>query len=333
MLPDLQSDPFGERSVLLRKAVRLLGANFRFDSNSAELMRLVDWAYKGLPRHRLPGPGHELRVSLRLTPDAHRRRPAEPPPIAMLSGSGLLGGAAAGSNLVTVAPHENASLVAVSSDMLRYPYHARYELLEFAVFTLAARAQRLVSLHAACVGHRGSGLILIGPTGAGKSTVALHCLLDGMDFLSEDSTFVSPATMLATGVSNFVHIRADSLGWLGGSREAAAIRRSPVIQRRSGVRKFELDLRAGSFRLAKAPLKIVGVVLLSPQSAGDQSLLRPISRAALLANFADSQAYGASQPQWGEFSRNVSRLGLFELRRGNHPCEAVQALRSVLEKR
>ena len=104
MLPDLQSDPFGERSVLLRKAVRLLGANFRFDSNSAELMRLVDWAYKGLPRHRLPGPGHELRVSLRLTTDAHRRRPAEPPPIAMLSGSGLLGGAAAGSNLVTGSP-------------------------------------------------------------------------------------------------------------------------------------------------------------------------------------------------------------------------------------
>ena len=146
-----------------------------------------------------------------------------------------------------------------------------------------------------------------------------------MDFLSEDSTFVSPATMLATGVSNFVHIRADSLGWLEGSREAAAIRRSPVIQRRSGVRKFELDLRSGRFRLAKAPLKIVGVVLLSPQSAGDQSLLRPISRAALLANFADSQAYGASQPQWREFSRNVSRLQrAFRASEGcNHPLEAV----------
>jgi hypothetical protein len=333
MLPDLLSDPFGERSVVLRKSAQLLGAKFRFDSNSAELMRLVDWAYKDLPRHRLPGPPPELRVSLRLTPDAHRRRRAQPPPIAMISGSGLLGGAARTSNLVIIAPREDASLVAISPEMLRFPYHSRYELIEFAVFTLAARAQRLVSLHAACVGQRGRGLILIGPTGAGKSTIALHCLLDGLDFLSEDSTFVSSATMIATGVSNFVHIRADSLGWLGRSREATAIRKSPVIQRRSGVRKFELDLRHGGFRLAKAPLKIVAVVLLSPESAGDRPLLKPISRAALLANLADTQAYGASQPQWREFRRNLSRLQPFELRRGNHPREAVQALRSVLENR
>lgn len=345
MLPDRQSDPFCERSVVLSKALQLLGAKFRFDSNSADLMRLVDWAYKDLPRHRLPGNPTELRVSLRLTPtaqeltpNAQRPRPkargrAEPPPIAMISGSGLLGGATTASNLVIVAPREDAALVALSPEMLRYPYHSRYELLEFAVFTLAARAQHLVSLHAACVGHRGRGLLLIGPTGAGKSTIALHGLMDGLDFLSEDSTFVSPATMLATGISNFIHIRPDSLGWLGRSRETTAIRQSPVIQRRSGVKKFEFDLRRGSFRLAKAPLKIVGVVLLSPDSAGDQPLLSAISWAALLANFADTQAYAASQPPWREFLRNASRLRLFELRRGNHPCEAVQALRSVLENR
>ena len=333
MLPDFLCDPFGERSVVLRRSAQLLGANFRFDSNNAELMRLVDWAYKGLPRHRLPGPARELRVSLRLTSDARRRRRAEPPPIVMISGSGLLGGAPATSNLVIIAPRADASLVSISPDMLRFPYHARYELIEFAVFTLAARAQSLVSLHAACVGHQGRGVILIGPTGAGKSTIALHCLLDGLDFLSEDSTFVSPASMFATGVSNFVHIRADSLGWLGRSRAATAIRKSPVIQRRSGVRKFELDLRRGSFRLAKVPLKIVAVVLLSPQSAGARPLLQPVSTAALLANFADTQAYAASQPQWREFRKNVSRLQTFELRRGNHPIEAVQALRSVLENR
>ena len=333
MLPDLLSDPFGERSHVLRRSAQLLGATFRFDSNNAELIRLVDWAYKDLPRHRLPGPARELRVSLRLIPDAHRRRRAEPPPIAMISGSGLLGGAAATSNLVIIAPHADASLVAISPDMLRFPYHSRYELIEFAVFTLAARAQRLVSLHAACIGQRGRGLILIGPTGAGKSTIALHCLLDGLDFLSEDSTFICPATMYATGVSNFVHVRADSLGWLGRSRAATAIRKSPVIQRRSGVRKFELDLRRGDFRLATAPLKIVAAVLLSPESAGAGPLLKPISRAALFANFADTQSYAASQPQWRQFRRDMSLLQPFELRRGKHPFEAVQALRSILGNR
>jgi hypothetical protein len=155
----------------------------------------------------------------------------------MIHGAGLLGGATFASNAVILSPREGAALVVVSPQMLRFPYHTRYELIEFAVFTLAARAQRLVPLHAACVGLDGRGILLMGPSGAGKSTVALHCLLNGFDFLSEDSVFVAPDTMLATGVANFLHVRADSLGWLGRSREAGAIAKSPVIQRRSGVKK------------------------------------------------------------------------------------------------
>jgi hypothetical protein len=334
MLPDLMSDPFGERSeCLTTKRMRLLGAKFRFDSNSAELMRLVDCAYGGLPRHRLSGLAHELRVSLLLTSDVRRHARAEPPPLAMISGSGLLGGAPEHANFVVMSPREHAALVVVSPQMLRFPYHTRYELIEFAVFTLAARAQRLVSLHAACIGQRGRAILLIGPSGSGKSTVALHCLLDGFDFLSEDSAFICPDTMLATSVSNFVHVRADSLRWLGRSREAAAIRKSRVIRRRSGVKKFEVDLRREGFRLAKSPLKIESVVFLSRESAGNRPLLKPISKSALLANLADTQAYGASQPQWRDFRRNVSRLESFELRRGCHPQEAVEALRSLLATR
>ena len=78
----------------------------------------------------------------------------------------------------------------MSPGMLRYPYHARYELIELAMVTLASRAQSLVPLHAACVGVRGTGLLLIGASGAGKSTLALHALFSGMQLLSEDSAFV-----------------------------------------------------------------------------------------------------------------------------------------------
>jgi hypothetical protein len=248
----------------------------------------------------------------------------------MLHGAGLLGGATASSNVVVLSPREGAALVVVSPQMLRFPYHTRYELIEFTVFTLAARAQSLVPLHAACVGLGRRGILLMGPSGAGKSTVALHCLLNGLDFLSEDSVFVVPDTMLATGVANFLHVRADSLRWLGRSREAAAIARSPVIRRRSGVKKFEVDLRRERFQLAKSPLRIVGVVFLSSQKAGAQPLLKPLSKPDLHAKLAFEQGYGASQPQWRTFDRNVSRIAAFELRRGRHPLESVDALRSLL---
>lgn len=334
MLPDLFSDPFGERCPpLATKRLRLLGAEVHFSSNSRDLMRLVDSAYLGLPRHRLSPTAPKLRVNLWLTSGRGRFNRAEPPPLLMISGAGLLGGATDAANLVVVSPDQRAALVQVNPQMLRFSYHTRYELIEFAVFTLAARAQRLVPLHAACVGQGDRGILLLGPSSSGKSTVSLHCALSGLDFLSEDSVFVSADTMLATGVANFLHVRTDSLAWLGRSREAAAIRKSPVIRRRSGIRKFEVDLRRRGFRLARKPLRIVAAVILSPHAAGNRPLLKPISTSQMLANLADTQTYAASQPQWKRFSRNMPGIDAFELRRGRHPNDAAEALRSLLARR
>jgi hypothetical protein len=216
--------------------------------------------------------------------------------------------------------------------MLRFPYHTRYELIEFAVFSLAQRVQGLISLHAACVGLGERGVLMMGPSGAGKSTVALQCLLLGLDFLSEDAVFVAPETLLATGIANFLHVPANSLRWVK-REQAAAIRRSPVIRRRSGVKKFEMNLRRAGYRLAASPLQIGAVVFLSPNSAGTGPLLRPLSKSKLLAKLAKAQAYAANQPEWSIFERGVCRLDAFELRRGLHPIEAVEALRALLDGR
>jgi len=251
----------------------------------------------------------------------------------MLSAPGLLGGATPSSNFVIVSPAERSALVAVSPWMLESAYHTRYELIEFAVFTLAARVQGLVPLHAACVGRNGRGILLMGPSGAGKSTVALQSLLQGLDFLAEDSVFVSPETMLATGIANFVHLRADSVRWIERDRDAAAIRRSPVIRRRSGVRKFERNLRNSGYRLAASALQITALVFLSPQAAGAGPVLNRLSRSALPAQLTAAQAYAANRPEWSAFSKRAARLEAFELRRGLHPREAVEALCTLLDRR
>jgi hypothetical protein len=335
--PDIESDPFVERTAsLAREELNLMGGRFRFESNSAELLALVDAAYAGLPSHLFSHTSKPFRIKLMLTPKpapGSRRRAArrtEPPPISMLNGAGFLGSATPSSSFVVLCPERRTGLVSVSSEMLRFPYHVRYELLEFAVFTLACRAQGLVPLHAACVGLNGRGILLMGPSGAGKSTVALQCLLDGFDFLSEDSVFVAPKSMRATGTANFLHVREDSLRWLGRSRARSMIRNSPIIRRRSGVEKFEVDLRRGEFKLAKAPLKIIGVAFLSSRPAGKGPLLRSLSAPETLARLKHEQAYGASLPQWRAFSRNLLHLGGFEILRGPHPAASAEMLRSLL---
>jgi hypothetical protein len=333
-VPELLSDPFRERAALtVQGPLQLLGGRFTFESNSHQLLGLADAAYARLPRHRLAADTPDLRVGLLLTSGGFGRARFGPPSLVTFSAAGFVGGASASSSLVMVAPRQRSALVAVSAGMLRSPYHTRYELIEFAVFTLASRVQGLVSLHAACVGTGNRGLLLMGPSGSGKSTVALQALLQGFDFISEDSTLVAPATMLATGVANFLHVRADSLRWVSQARDIAAIRDSPVITRRSGVKKFEVDLRLGGHRLAASPLKLVAAVFLSAKNARGGRLLNPLSQRELLAKLTATQVYAAQQPHWAAFCRKAAGLGAFELRRGRHPREAVEALSELLGAR
>jgi energy-coupling factor transporter ATP-binding protein EcfA2 len=234
-------------------------------------------------------------------------------------------------NFAVVSPRERTGLVMVSPDMLHYPYQVRYELIEFAVFVLASRAQGLVPLHAACVGRSGRGLLLIGSSGAGKSTLALHCLMLGMNLLAEDSVFVHPERMLATGISNFLHLRRDSLPFVDDKSVVARIRKSPMIRRRSGVEKYEVDVRGLGGRVASSALRIEGIVFLSTRSRGRGAALVPLPRRTLLRRLTAAQPYPAQLPSWKIFVKHLSAVRAFELRRGQHPTEAAVALRLMLD--
>jgi hypothetical protein len=269
---------------------------------------------------------------LTLSPPARRagRLRAEPPPVRALSAEGILCGAVGEAAFVTLNPQQRGALIVVPHELLRHAYHVRYELLEFAVYVLAARVQRLVPLHAACIGRGDRGILLVGASGSGKSTLVLQCLLAGLDFLAEDSVLVQPAGLLATGVANFLHLRRDSLRFLEPAARAAVLRRSAVIRRRSGVRKLEVDLRRPGFCLANSPLRIRAIVFLSRRGAANDARLVSIPRFEMLRRLAASQRYAAHQPGWSAFTERVSALSAYELRRGAHPREAVAALRELL---
>jgi hypothetical protein len=216
----------------------------------------------------------------------------------------------------------------VNRAFLEHPYHLRYELMEFAVYTLAARARSLVPLHGGCIGKQGRGVLLLGDSGAGKSTLAMLSLYQGFDFLAEDAVFVEPRTLRATGISNFLHVRHEATRWLTPSQRRQ-VKAAPRIERRSGVRKYEMDLRQAPFRLARTPLKISALVFLSTRFARGPVLI-PLSREAALKKLRHEQAYAAALPAWQPFERKLRNLPVLELRRGEHPLESLAALESLL---
>jgi hypothetical protein len=332
-VPDAGADPFCERPADRRHSVcrRILGGCFRFESTSEALLDLVEAAYAGLPSHSMPIGAPEFRIELRLLPRQLSTNAAEPPPVRVQSGAGLLCGVMNASNYVVLAPEQQRGLVVTSQDMLGHPYHLRYELIEFAVFTLATRGLGLVPLHGACVGWQGRGVLLLGASGSGKSTLALHSLLQGLDFLAEDAVFVQPDSMLATGVANYLHVQADALRFIDDDAARRWINQAPIIRRRSGAEKFEADLRQGHGRLAVAPLELVGAVFVSSQSADDPDvLLSIVPQDEIAARLSADQAYAAGQPGWHHFEQRLMQLGVHQLRRGHHPRDAVDALRRLL---
>ncbi len=324
---DPPPDPFGEQAAsALKLRAAVLGARFVFESDSPELMALVREAFAGLPARRAARRGRPLRVKLVLTePLAHRR--GEPPPLQPLSAAGVLCGVANGAALMSTAPAQRAALVVVPRTLIGRRYHVRYELIEFAAYVLAARAGRLLPLHAACVGFGNAGALLLGASGAGKSTLALASVLGGAEFLAEDSVLLD-RSLQAFGLANFLHAPPGTLRLFGATPAVRRLRRAPLIRRRSGVAKLEIDLRASRWRLAAAPLPVRALLFLTPRRAAG-SLLRPLTPAQALRRLGRSQRYAAAQRGGAGLLARLARLPAFELRRAA-PAAQLAAVRAAL---
>jgi hypothetical protein len=327
------ADPFDESvPVKLSLRLQLLGASILFESNSAQLLRSVKAAYAGLPPHRLPGSAPRLRIRLQLARAERGHRVRGPAPLQMVGGVGLLGAATGATNTIFLSPQQGAALLVVAPAMLRNPYHLRYEIIEFAVLTLITRVQSLMPLHAACFGLGDRGVLLMGDSGAGKSTLALHAIMRDWNFVCEDAAFVVPESLHATGAPNFLHLRAGTLRGLEQGSIATHARRSPVIRRRSGVRKLEVDLREVRCRAAPRPLQLDAAVFVTPYGAGRGPLLRPLPQKEWMKRLTTAQPYAANQPGWRTFTRSLSRIAVVELRRGRHPAEGLDALKALLRR-
>jgi hypothetical protein len=67
--------------------------------------------------------------------------------------------------------------------------YLRHQFLEAMVYVLLD-TQYLVAIHAACVGIHGRGVLLVGDSGAGKSSLAYACIRRGWTYVSDDAVSI-----------------------------------------------------------------------------------------------------------------------------------------------
>jgi hypothetical protein len=188
-------------------------------------------------------------------------------------------------------------------------YLATHPLATISLMELLERRGRY-SLHAACLAHEGRGVLLAGPTGAGKSTLTLALVRAGMAFVSDDVVFLEheprdragAGAVRVLGFADDVGVTEDAAARfdeLGGLLEAPpadgfpkrltrmedAFAVAPVPRCEPRALVFPEVVRDRPSRLLPldpkdAWLRLVPDVLLT-QPAGTQSHLRAL--AALLA--------------------------------------------------
>jgi hypothetical protein len=326
-------DPFGEKTrAHLQARFNVLGGDFVVKSADEALLELAVDAFGGLPKQlfdRRP-PRFSVRLLLTDQPKTWARGSSPPRPV-LTSGGGLLCATIDAGNFAVMDVAMSRALICVSKSMLRHPYHARYELVELAFLTLAARAQSLIPLHAACVGANGKGVLLMGASGTGKSTLSLHALASGLQLLSEDSAFVASQSLRITGLANYLHVVPKALDLLQPGTLRRSIERSRIIQRRSGTRKIEVDLRALRGKIVRAPLRLAATVFLSRRLAVSPRALKPLEREASIGRLRREQPYALGRPSWRDFERRIVDVPSYELRRTKHPDVAVRELQGLLE--
>ncbi|HEV7605716.1 MAG TPA: hypothetical protein VGO61_00120 [Steroidobacteraceae bacterium] len=327
-------DPFGERwRRTWRRRYLVLGARIDFECDTAALAAVVDAAYAGLPVPRARRGLPVYRVRLRFMADDAAGVRGAPPSLRFSSGGGLISATIDASNYSVVAPAVRSALVVASPAMLARPYDLRCELLEFAVFTLAARDQPVLPLHAACVGVRDRAVLLLGESGAGKSTATLQCMLAGLGVLAEDVVFIEPRRLTVTGVPNYIHLRLETPRLLPAA-VARRIRRAPVIERRnSGVRKYQVDLRGSASNQLLLPARLVAVVVLSRKVGRGGNLMHELPARELLRALDRDQPYASSRPLWRTLRASLRRLPVFRLERGAAAADTATALAALLTKR
>ena len=163
----------------------------------------------------------------------------------------------------------------------------RWFFLESVAYILLAQ-RYAVPVHAACLMHDGSGVLLCGPSQAGKSTLSFACARAGWTFVSDDATWLLPDTAdsIAIGRPHQARLRADAPAFFPELEEF------PERVRPNG--KLSLEVPLEEFpeirTAAKAP---VGTLVLLDRGAGTAPKLETI-QAVKIVEFLlhDAASYG-----------------------------------------
>jgi hypothetical protein len=343
---DLAGEYLAQLAESFKRAAAAVGGAEEETLEIAGLRLTLRVAGEGLRKALLPpfdhlevagGPEPDLSISLFDTastgvepPSPTWQQPRAAPgtnPVARLRSERFSVLAAAGSGALTAAEPEAGRAFFHLPDATRIPASERAAPLRDALQLLMAARGRLMT-HAGAVGRRGKGVLLVGPGGAGKSTLALACALAGMEIAGDDYVLLEPEPPTAHAMQSTAKLTEDSAERLG--IPTAAIDSAGFEPTVEGPAKALVDIRALAPGKIRRHLEIGAVVAPSLGPGGPAPpVLRAISAAEGLRAVAPStivQSGFAGGPALAALARLVRRVPSYALELGPEPAANVEAI-------
>jgi len=157
----------------------------------------------------------------------------------------------------------------VIGDLGRFRYH----FLEAVTYAMLS-VRYLTPIHAACVGLRGAGLLLSGPSGAGKTSLAYACARRGWQYITDDGSYLvrkSPDSRLIVGRPHHIRFRESARTLFA---ELAA---RESCRRVNGKMDIEIPSAEAGIQLVSSQIQAAAIVFLN-RDGGSSARLRHFSK-------------------------------------------------------
>jgi hypothetical protein len=295
--------------------VPILGVPVRFRSNSAAALAAVHesfgrWVAAPGPGDPPPVPAADVRIILH--PGTEARATGAPVTARMPDAERVLLQTAGSVALVDL--RRGDAVLYVTAALLADAEHFRYSVLEGPTLVLVAARDRL-PVHAAMIARAGRAVVLVGPSGRGKSTVAYAAMRRGWRVLADDAVYVQTSPALRVwGRPGHLYLPGDA-----GARFAELAGRSPTLLA-NGKLKFVVDTGPAEPAVPEAAICVLerGAVT-ALESIGPAELA-----AALLGELAPSHELYGDAP--ARVTRMLARDGGWRLTLAADPADAVHLL-------
>jgi hypothetical protein len=182
-------------------------------------------------------------------------------------------------------------------------------------------------VHGAAVGSASGGVLLIGPGGSGKSTMALACVGSSLGYAADDYC------ILEVGASPRVHSiyssgKADAAAIMMLPRLAAAFRASPIDQQGKSV--LFIAQHAPQSILRSFPLQAIVAPKIVPGSACSAHALPPGEALRALAPSTLFQLPGDRAQSFARMSALIRDMPCWRLHIGDDPSAAQPLLETTI---